>query len=300
MAEDKIETTDTSTTETATETSATETTAASTAATADTGTNENPPAGAYWPEDWRQHLAGEDADLLKRLARFQSPENVLKSWRSLETRMAEARFPLKADANPEELAAWRKANGVPEKPEDYLAKLPDGLVVGDEDKPALTTFVEKMHARNADPALVGEAVAWWNEQRETLATERAEEDRRFQAETEEALRAEWGNEYRVNVNTIKAFLDSAGIGELIRGARGPDGQALGNNPTILKWLAGLAAETNPALTVVPAGGDQVKTIETEISNIEKVMRETPEKYYGDQKMQDRFNRLLNARMKLAG
>src|SRR3990167_10392063 len=43
---------------------------------------------ATWPDDWRGRFAGKDADALKRLNRFQSPEGVYKSWRSLEQRLS--------------------------------------------------------------------------------------------------------------------------------------------------------------------------------------------------------------------
>ena len=94
---------------------------------------------ATWPDDWRGRLAGKDADALKRLNRFQSPEGVYKSWRSLEQRLSagEIKSALPKDASDEQVAEWRKENGLPEKPDGYQLTRVIGREWTEADKPLL-------------------------------------------------------------------------------------------------------------------------------------------------------------------
>ncbi len=68
-----------------------------------------------------------------RLDRFDSPAAVAKSYRELEAKVSsgELKAPVKppaADAKPEEVAAWRKEQGLPETAQAYVEglKLPNG------------------------------------------------------------------------------------------------------------------------------------------------------------------------------
>ncbi|MGF7446190.1 hypothetical protein V7P28_21410, partial [Klebsiella michiganensis] len=82
-------------------------------------------------------LAGDDAKYRKQLERYASPEALAKAHRELQSKMSSGEFrAAKLPENPtnEELARWRKDNGVPDKADDYLADLPSGIVLGDEDK----------------------------------------------------------------------------------------------------------------------------------------------------------------------
>src|SRR5688572_23894721 len=96
-------------------------------------------APADWPADWRQKLAGEDKKTLERLGRMASPADLLKSYRALEQKISagELKKGLPENATPEQVAEWRREQGLPEKPEGYLENLslPDGVVLGEADKP---------------------------------------------------------------------------------------------------------------------------------------------------------------------
>src|SRR3546814_3644725 len=51
-------------------------------------------------------------------------------------------------ATPEQIAEWRKEQGIPEKPEDYDLKFDNGLVIGEADKPLVAEFLKASHATN--------------------------------------------------------------------------------------------------------------------------------------------------------
>lgn len=255
---------------------------------------------ATWPENWRDEMAAGDEKVRKQLDRYASPKDVSTALRALQTKLSsgELKSTLPKDAKPEDIARWREENGIPAKPEEY--KLPDGLVVGDADKPMVEGFLQRMHAKNAPPELVQEGIAYFYELQEAQAAKIAEADVSHKQEVEDTLRAEWGGEYRGNVNSIKAMLESApgGIADIILSARSADGRALANQPAFMQWLAGTARELNPVATVVPAGGDQMGAISDEITKIEKLMGNRQSEYWkgpGAEKMQARYRQLIEAR-----
>jgi hypothetical protein len=245
-------------------------------------------------------MAGGDEKLAKRLERFTSPLDVSKGWRAFEQRLStgELKSALPKDAKPEEVSRWRSENGIPEKPEDY--KMPEGLVVGDAEKPLIDQFVKDMHGKHASSEMVQTAVASYYKIVEQQAAAIAENDVKHRDEMQDTLRSEWGGEYRGNVNAINAMLETApgGIKDKILSARTADGRAIMNDPDVLRWFAGTARELNPAATVVPAGGDQLGAINDEIGKIEKLMGNRQSEYWKGptaDKMQARYRELITAR-----
>jgi hypothetical protein len=257
-----------------------------------------------WPEDWRARMAGDDERLLRRLERFPHPGGVLQSFLSLEQKMSSgaARPMPEADADPEDWAAWRAENGLPESPDGYLDKLPGGLVAGEADRPMLNAFAERMHGLNAPPEVVGEAVAWYYDQVEEQIAERARTDAAFRAEADAALRREWGGRYRANLNALNGLLDTApeGVKANLFGARLADGRPLGDHPEVLRFLVRLANEVNPAGTVAPSGGTTAqRTLADEMAGIEKLMADRHSDYWRDDALQARYRELIEARDRLA-
>lgn len=294
--------------ETATETTTEESTATIVENSPEKGDTGKGPVIPDWPDDWRDKLAKGDAKARKRLDRFQSPADVMKSWQALEQKMSsgDVKATLPDDASEDQIAAYRKDNGIPETPDGYLESLPDGLVIGDEDKEQVKSYIERVHGKNADPAVVAESLAWYNDLKENAIAAQSEADKVAKQKNEDALRVEWGGEFRSNINSIMSFLDTAPsaddgtpLKDLMLGARLADGTHMGNHPAMLKWLAQMASDANPAGFVSPGVGlSQVDSVEAEISTIEKTMRTDRNTYNKDQKMQDRYLTLLGAREKL--
>jgi hypothetical protein len=245
-----------------------------------------------WPDDWRQQYAGTDAKKLGVLQRFASPTAALDAYFAASQRIAagEVKKPLPENATPEQIAAYRAENGIPEKAEGYLEKLPQGLVIGDEDKPLFAKFAEKLHARNLPPAAAHAAVEFYNELQEEQQAEAAEAETAARAAAEDKLRADWGAEYRLNLNHVNAFIEKAPpvVAEALHNARTPEGLAIFNVPEVVQWIAQQARELDPISAIVPAGGGAPgKTIETEIADIEKVMKTDRTAYNRDDRLQKR-------------
>jgi len=265
-------------------------------------------AASGWGDDWRQRLAGGDAEELKRLERFQGPENVYRSYRELESRMSrgELKPVLAKDATPEEQARWRAEAGIPTKPEDYKITLPEGRKPPAEDDAFLASFKKSAHEANYTQAQVDNAVRSFyaevdrQEQAMTAAEKAAE------TAAEDALRKDWGNDYRVNKNMAEALLARAPAGFRDRFMNGylADRTPIRASPDAWKWLVQIEREINPASTVVPnTGGDLGKTIDAEIAELKKQMgapRGSPEsKKYWEEGGEARYRQLIEAKGKMA-
>lgn len=264
-----------------------------------------PPADegkADWAPDWRLKMAGGDEKVAKSLERFASPKEVHNSWKALQQRLSTGELvsKLPKDAKPEDVAKWRTENGIPEKPDAYA--MPEGIVVGDLDKPGVDMFLASMHEANATPAQVQAGLKTYYQIKEDAIAAQAEADVAHRDEVADTLRAEWGADYRGNINGINAFLEMApeGIKDKLLSARMADGRAVANDPAFMGWLAQVAREVNPVGTVVPAGGDQMGAIQTEIDKIKTLMRTDRKAYDKDEKMQARFRELLDAQEKRKG
>lgn len=253
-----------------------------------------------WREDWRTQIAGTDEAYAKKLARYSSPKDVANALLSVQNRISsgELRSSLPKNATEDQVKAWRAENGIPEAPDKYELKLADGLVVGEDDKPLIDNLMKSMHKVNAPAGIVSEVVNFY------YATKEAEEAARHQKDADaaraasDALHAEWGAEFRPNMNMVDGLLDTApaGVKDLIKFGRLSDGTPIMANPDAIRWLNNMAREINPVTTVVPNAGANVSgAIDDEIKKIETTMRTDRKAYNADEKMQARYRDLLNAR-----
>lgn len=262
---------------------------------------------ALWPEDWRQRYAGEDEKKLKQLERYASPQAALDALFAAQAkiRSGELKTALKPDATPEEVAQWRSDNGIPESPDKYEVKLPDGLVASDEDKAVIDGFLKSAHEANMHPDQVNKALAWYMDQQEKLADQRAQADAQIRQQTEDVLREEFGPDYRRNIKAVDELLSGA-PGELkdrLLGARLSDGTPLGNDPDAIRWLVGLARELNPIGTVLPgSGSNATQALADEKAGIEALMGDRSSEYWKGPKaaqLQARYRELITAEEKYA-
>ena len=254
-------------------------------------------------DDWRARMAGEDKKLLGFLGRYPSERAFVEAAKKdRDTLFANKTVKLPDNATDEEVAAYRKANGIPDEATGYFDALGD-LTVGDDDKPIVEQFLSAMHETNAPPALVKAAVATYYQIVEEQAAAEANADRAMQSESIEALREEWGPDYKRNLNAMHNYLET--LPETVRSAfthgRGADGRPLGFNADVVKWLAGKALEENPLATVTPgAGQTSVQAVDARIAEIEGKMGNRNSEYWrGPQsaKMQAEYRDLITMRDK---
>jgi hypothetical protein len=222
-------------------------------------------------------MAGGDPAELKRLQRFTSEEAAFKSFREMEKRFSAAKFKTELPENPTEdqIANYRRDNGIPEAPDKYELKLEEGLVVGEADKPIVDTFLKEMHAAHAPASVVSAAVnAYYKILGDQHAAE-IDEAKLAKLAAQDELRATWGGDYRSNVNLMNATLSSmpATLKDRFSSAKLGDGSFAFNDAEFCEWFAGLSREINPAGTTVPGGADsQLQSIQSELSKFAEQRR----------------------------
>jgi len=259
-----------------------------------------PEAKGIWPDNWRETVSKDDAKVLSRLARYASPEAAIQALIEAQNRISRGELAPKLgkNATPEQIKEWRAANNIPEAPDKYdLGKDVEGF----EPEP-LAAILEQAHKTNQIPEQVKATLAAIKSIQIAADQRRTEADIQNEADGTDTLRAEWGGEFRRNLNLIHGLLDgqaSQGLKDAMLDARMPDGKRIGDSPEVMKMLVSLALIQNPAGVVVPgAHADPAKGVDDEIATIEKTMRTNRAEYNRDEKMQNRYRELLGAREKL--
>jgi hypothetical protein len=263
-----------------------------------------PPAAA---SDWRARMAGDDAAFLKRLARFPDEATFAKSFRSLEQKLSSGEYikPLPENATPEEKATWRKEHGLPEKADEYVEKLalPNGLVIGEAEKPVVAELAAVAHESNLDPKAFNGLVAKYYELQDKQRQAQEDADVAFKIESEDALRKDWqGPDFRRNLTAVNNLISTwpEGLAQAVLGGRDPNGRKLGDNPAFIRQMAALALELNPAATLVPAGTtDAGKSVDSRLEEIRSLRRNDPDKYNADAKKYEAEEiELIDAQLKM--
>lgn len=251
-------------------------------------------------QDWRKTIAGDDAKELEYLGRYASVADYHKATREMRTKLSSGDFarPLPADATEQQKTEWRQANGVPTKPEDYFAKLPDGLVIGADDKPVFDALAKDMLEQNMTPGQMHAIVKWYHGYQDQEAAALTARDTKDRQTFETQMRERWGQDYKANQNHLVAFLDTIGGGakEAILNARLADGQALFNHPDIVAFLTDAARKVHAPGTLGGVGAEaNASTVDEEIKKIETTMRKDRPAYNRDTGMQERYRQLLEWR-----
>lgn len=254
-----------------------------------------------WPDTWRETMAKGDAKVLTRLQRYASPEALSEALIHAQNRISsgELKPVLKKDATAEQVAEWRAANGVPESADKYDLGNPK---LSDEGKAFLGRYLPIAHAVNMTPDQVKANLAFIADMNKADAQGRAARDVELEETGEDALRTEWGGEYKRNITFIHNLLDGSATPEFkdkLLGGRLADGTPIGSDPAALRFLMSLALVQNPTGTLVPGyNNNPIQGVDEEIAKIDKVMREDRKTYNGDEKMQARYRELLEAKEKL--
>lgn len=257
-----------------------------------------------WPEDWLDKLAGADEKIKNQLGRYASPKAVADALIAAQKKISsyKPQVELPKDPKPEDIIAYRKAYGIPEKASDYDIKLENGVVIGEADKVLVDKFLERAHARHAKPAEVKAALQDHFEnlqiQNEEI-TARMAEQRKV---AEDELRAEWGGDFRKNANIINNFLQNKFGGEVVPALMGAvlgDGTVLQDNPKVLRALLSMANELDPIATLGGSSNATAQSIDSELKELNHLIATDPDKYWNDQRKVDRYQELKSIKEKLS-
>jgi hypothetical protein len=238
--------------------------------------------------DWRVQLAGDDKDALKRLARFPDQQTLWKSYRSLEQKISSGEF----------------KKPLAEKADEYVEKLalPNGLVIGEAEKPIVSELAAVAHESNLEPKVFNGLVSKYYEIQDKQRQAQEDADAAFKVEAEDALRKDWqGPDYRRNLTAVNNLIATwpEGLAQAVLAGRDPNGRKLGDNPAFIRQMATLALELNPAATLVPAGTtDAGKSVQARLNEIRELRRNDPDKYDRDKALQQEELELIEADLKM--
>jgi hypothetical protein len=257
-----------------------------------------------WPDDWRQSYS-EDPKILKRLERYASPKAALDALFAAQNKISSGglKTALSAEATPEEKTAWRADNGIPATAGDYDLTLPNGRVIGEADKAMVDEFLNSAHESNMHPDQVKNALGWYFDKQESAAVAQDARDTESRMKSEDALRAEFGQDYRRNVLLAKQMLESApeGIGDQLMAGRLADGTPVGNSPEVIRWLVSLSREINPIASVMPGSGtNAMQAMDSELATLRSKMGDSKSDYWkgpASAKNQARYRELTSAKQK---
>lgn len=266
------------------------------------------PSSMGWGDDWRIRMAGGSSNEaeVKQLERYESPDQVWRKARELEKKLSagELRPVLAKNATPDEQAAYRKAHGIPEKPEDYKVNLPAGKQAPKEDDAFLKSFLKAAHEENYSQSQVDKAINSFYEEVERQSAAVGEAEEAAVQKADDQLRQEWGSDYRLNMAMAEALLSRAPAGFRDRFMNGylDDHTPIRASTEAWKWLVQMEREINPAGTVVPGAGANVgKAIADELNDLKKLMADQNSEYWKGPKaesMQARYRELLGAQEKV--
>lgn len=263
-----------------------------------------PPAPAAWPSDWRKLIAGEDKEVLTQLERLADPKAMFEKVRHLERKLNEKAQPPKRpgkDAPVEDVAAYRKALGIPDKVEDYKVTLPDGLELGAVDQEMFGGFTKLMHENHVPPDVASIATKWYFDQNERLQNALTENDDTFKDTSIKSLRETMGDDFKRNMTAIGLLFEHEGDADLfdtLMGGRTADGNKIGDDPDVLRFLAKVGRTLFPNVSVIPPGGDPKTSILGRLAEIEKLMATDINAYFKNQALQQEYLELTNAKQQM--
>jgi len=262
-----------------------------------------------WGDGWRNQLAAGSTDLdkeLKQLERFEAPDQIYKSWRELNSKITsgEMRTKLADEPSEKELAQWRKDNAIPATPEDYAITMPEGRDPPADDDAFLKAMLKSMHDTNSSQAQVDATITTFYAEVDRQQDAVAEVEKKAEAATEDQLRKDWGEDYRVNKSIAEANLARAPEGFRDRFMNGymEDGTLIRADVDAWKWLVQNERDINPMATVVPgAQGDGGKAAAAELVELRALMKNDNSKYWKGEEapqLQERYRELTDAASRL--
>ncbi len=176
-------------------------------------------------EGWTSRLPEDLGEARDKFSKFKTVSDLAKSYHSLEQTLGSRAGAVVVPgerSTPEEVSAFRRALGVPERVEDYNIrpeKLPEGMEWNNE---AARPYVELAHKYNIPPAAMKELVARHAEseaQRGQVIAEMA------QAQLESgkrALQSAWGDEYGTKIDLATRAAKTAGVDPRSSGFTDPE------------------------------------------------------------------------------
>ncbi|MBB6469592.1 hypothetical protein HNQ96_005482 [Aminobacter lissarensis] len=245
------------------------------------------PAADAALQSFREQLAGGDAAMMKQLERYKSADDISKAFREgyKNAKNGGKLVELTDRSTPEEVKAYREANGIPDDATKYPGDFRDGFEVTDADKAILSDFKAAMHERNVPPKVAAAALDWYQDFAATQAQDLNAQLAKVAGETQKSLRAEWGGDYDGQIGAaqelMKAHLGEDGFGQMM-GLRLMDGSRLQDSLPFVKMMATIGADYYGSTAILTGDIEAAgKTLEAQKQDLLALRVSDPEKFKSD-------------------
>lgn len=239
-------------------------------------------------------LAKRTDSLRKELSRYKSAEDYMLAGFAAREKIRSGEYrktKLPEDATEEEVAAWRKDNGIPEKPAAYEIPKVAGHRWTEDDDPFIESFKGIAHNANFSQSQMDAAAKWYAatmaEQQDQYLQMMSSLDKEDRETARDTLRAELGgSDFKPSLILMERLLKDEeampnGIGEKMMSARYQDedgrSRRLINNPDIARFLISVARDTYGDNAMI--SGDARTTMNNRKKEIEDLMSTDITEYY---------------------
>jgi len=231
-----------------------------------------PPADAPPTADarrWELNFGDLDPDTAQWAAKFASPADQLRSHREMEKLRGRSVVLPGKNAPPEEIAAFRKALGVPESPDGYKIEIPD-VELSEDTKQRLEEFKKEMHSTGAQPAVVQTAVNAWYRFMDAATADHQRQLEEHRKAAEDELGREFGSDFTANVTYGNRFLGKVDpTGQFTAWAQEMEigGGKLANHPMLVRILARAGRMIAEGTAEMGPDATEAASLEVQISKI---------------------------------
>jgi len=210
--------------------------------------------------NWRDAI--DDPKLRDHAARFASPSDLAKAHLELRGKLSNAIIRPGRNASAADVAAYRRALGVPESPEHYRFDFPGEGPPGSDDITFRSSAAEAFHRADLTVDQGRQLAAWWNGVQSELLERQLATDRAYAEQARTELDAEWGRDADANfIHASRAaemlFGDHL---EVMRNLETRDGRFLLDHPHMLQGLARLGREMAEGDLGGTVGADERDTL----------------------------------------
>lgn len=227
-------------------------------------------------QDWTADLPD---DLKETGKRFTSKADAVRAINDFRKRESQVRVPGK-NASPEDIAAYHKAIGIPEKPEEYeFSNLPEGLELTEELKASRLEWAKRFQSLGITKEAAKELSKLANEESLSEIKAEKEADEAFVKQQEAALRSEWkGEEYDRNKTLAnRAFTELANrtglkLDDLTK-IETKDGRFLMDRAEIVRMFAAIGREMSEGSIGTTLTESEKDTADEQIRNIRSQVAE---------------------------
>ncbi|WAX94160.1 hypothetical protein N7E70_021145 [Aminobacter sp. NyZ550] len=238
-------------------------------------------------QSFREQLAGGDAAMMKQLERYRSTDEISKAFREgyRNAKNGGRQVELTEKSTPEDVKAYRLANGIPDDAAQYPGAFREGFEVTDADRAILSDFKAAMHERHVPPKVAAAALDWYQDFAATQAQELNAQLAKVAGDTQKTLRSEWGGDYDGQIGAaqelMRAHLGDDGFGQMM-GLRLMDGSRLQDNLGFVKMMATIGADYYGSTAILTGDIEATgKTLEAQQQELLALRVSDPEKYKSD-------------------